>query len=198
MPRLDGIEAARRIRAGTGKSRNARIIAVTAHAMPDELDNFREAGIDQYLIKPVTRGSLARAMSAQATPGRSPASGIPASESGAAARPLIDDQQLFDLLGRLNDTTADNLLLRFMLEGEQIVGALTASPSAQDVPWLCHRLAGSASTFGAQRLASLLQAMVENQGDERALSALRSLLAEAWPATRAALADARPTLAVAS
>ena len=150
MPRLDGIEAARRIRAGTGKSRNARIIAVTAHAMPEELDRFREAGIDDCLIKPVTRSSLARAMSVGPLSASSPmsASGptsqFPMSAKGMASRPLIDDQQLSDLFGRLSDATANDLLRRFILEGDQIIAALTSCPPAPDRHRLCHRLAGSA------------------------------------------------------
>ncbi len=203
MPRLDGVEAARRIRSGTGKSRNARIIAVTAHAMPEELDRFRDAGIDHCLIKPVTRSSLARAMSVGPLSASSPmsASGptsqFPMSAKGMASRPLIDDQQLSDLFGRLSDATANDLLRRFILEGDQIIAALTSCPPAPDRHRLCHRLAGSASTFGAQRLSALLQMMVESQTTESAISGLQGQLTETWPATRAALADARPTFAIA-
>ncbi|WP_081533983.1 ATP-binding protein [Rhodovulum sp. P5] len=57
MPRLDGVEAVRRIRAG-GASRHARIIALTAHAMPDEIARFRAAGMDDVGTKPVSRKQL--------------------------------------------------------------------------------------------------------------------------------------------
>ncbi len=70
MPRLDGIEAARRIRSGKGLSEKARIIAVTAMPCPRIWIVFRAAGIDGYVIKPVTRGTLARALSGRA-PARS-------------------------------------------------------------------------------------------------------------------------------
>ena len=192
MPRLDGLEAARRIRAGSGKSRDARIIAVTAHAMPDEIERFRAAGIDDHLIKPVTRGTLARAMS-----GRGPVVAVLPAAEGPTARPLIARGQISDLLGRLDDATADDLIRRFIREGDEIVAALTTGPPPPDPNRLCHRLAGSAATFGAQRLAALLLAMVHNPPADGAQPALQSLLAETWPATRAALAAARPTLAVA-
>ncbi|GAA0285183.1 hybrid sensor histidine kinase/response regulator [Rhodovulum strictum] len=58
MPRLDGVEATRRIRLG-GRSRNARIIALTAHAMPHEIEGFRRAGMDEIGFKPVSRRQLA-------------------------------------------------------------------------------------------------------------------------------------------
>lgn len=192
MPRLDGIEAARRIRAGSGKSRHARIIAVTAHAMPDEIERFRAAGIDDHLIKPVTRGTLAHALS-----GRGPVAAILPAAEGPTARPLIARRQIADLLGRLDDATADDLIRRFIREGDEIVATLTTGPPASDPNRLCHRLAGSAATFGAQRLAALLLAMVQTPQSPDARPDLQALLAETWPATRAALASARPTLAIA-
>ena len=57
MPRLNGIEAARRIRAG-GPNRDSPIVALTAHAMPEDLESFRQAGMDQSLVKPLSRAAL--------------------------------------------------------------------------------------------------------------------------------------------
>ena len=61
MPRLDGIGATRLIREG-GASKNACIIALTAHAMPNEIVEFRAAGIDDIVTKPVSRALLAEAL----------------------------------------------------------------------------------------------------------------------------------------
>ena len=59
MPRMDGLEATRRIRAhGFKKS----IIAVTAHALPEEVERSLAAGCDQHLTKPVSRADLAEAL----------------------------------------------------------------------------------------------------------------------------------------
>ncbi|WP_132544584.1 PAS domain-containing hybrid sensor histidine kinase/response regulator [Rhodovulum euryhalinum] len=68
MPRLDGVEATRRIRLG-GRSRHARIVALTAHAMPHEIEEFRFAGMDEVGSKPVSRGQLA-ALLAEGAPRR--------------------------------------------------------------------------------------------------------------------------------
>ncbi len=192
MPRLDGVEAARRIRSGMGQSRDARIIAVTAHAMPEELDHFRDAGIDDYLIKPVTRGSLARALGGREEQALSSAPEVP----GLA--PLIDERQLSDLLGRLGDRTAADLMRRFIDEGDRMVASLTSCPPPPDLERLCHRLAGSAATFGARRLAAILHTMSHSQRTEGAMSGLQGMLRETWDATRAGLSAARPALAAAS
>jgi CheY-like chemotaxis protein len=59
MPRLDGLEATRRIRAGEGRSREAPIVALTAHALPEERCRVAEAGMQDLLIKPLRQKHLA-------------------------------------------------------------------------------------------------------------------------------------------
>ena len=55
MPVLDGLEATRRIRAGHAGEENSRIsvVALTAHALPDDKILCLEAGMDEYLTKPI-------------------------------------------------------------------------------------------------------------------------------------------------
>lgn len=68
MPRLDGVEATRQIRA-RGASAGARILALTAHALPEELVKFRAAGMESCLTKPITRDQLLAAL-ASVEPGK--------------------------------------------------------------------------------------------------------------------------------
>lgn len=41
-----------------------RIVAYTAHAVPEAFESFRSAGFDDVLIKPVTRDALLRVFGA--------------------------------------------------------------------------------------------------------------------------------------
>lgn len=53
MPRLDGLEAARRIRAGEGPNARAPIVALTADAGGEERTQALKAGMDDFLTKPI-------------------------------------------------------------------------------------------------------------------------------------------------
>jgi signal transduction histidine kinase/CheY-like chemotaxis protein len=61
MPVMSGIEATRRIRSGEAGSidPNVPIIALTAHAMASDREKFLEAGMDDYVSKPIDFGELA-------------------------------------------------------------------------------------------------------------------------------------------
>lgn len=53
MPRLDGLEAAQRIRAGEGPNASAPIVALTADTGGDERTQALKAGMDDFLTKPI-------------------------------------------------------------------------------------------------------------------------------------------------
>lgn len=58
MPVMDGFEASRTIRLGEPPDRHLPIVAMTAAAMPGDRDRCLEAGMDDYLSKPVRLADL--------------------------------------------------------------------------------------------------------------------------------------------
>jgi CheY-like chemotaxis protein len=51
MPRMDGIQVLRAVRRD-GALRGIKVLALSAHALSDEVRQIREAGADAYLAKP--------------------------------------------------------------------------------------------------------------------------------------------------
>ncbi|KAB2663674.1 MAG: response regulator [Verrucomicrobia bacterium] len=62
MPEIDGCEATRRIRAEPGVYGDPYIVAFTAHAFLKEELEGRQAGMDDYLTKPIRLGTLRDAL----------------------------------------------------------------------------------------------------------------------------------------
>jgi len=60
MPNVDGMEATRRVRAGelSGVDAAVPIVAITAHSMHGDREEFLAAGMDDYLAKPFSKQAL--------------------------------------------------------------------------------------------------------------------------------------------
>jgi len=68
MPEMDGLEAARRITAQHPAGARPRIVAMTANAMQGDREMCLEAGMDDYIAKPIRAAALTAAL--RATPAR--------------------------------------------------------------------------------------------------------------------------------
>ena len=187
MPRLDGMEATRLVRQG-GASAKARIVAVTAHAMPGELYRYRAAGMDDCLVKPITRGGLSAAIEGRAV--------IVPADAGSDAP--LDRDTLHDLLTHLGAETLVGLLLRFVAEGDATLARIDAGADPDEVRRLVHRLAGSASTFGAHQVARHLATLETLLKSGRPTIWATDDLRSSWAETRAAVEQACATILPAS
>jgi CheY-like chemotaxis protein len=62
MPEMDGLEATRRLCADIPAGKRPRIIAMTANAMQGDREMCLEAGMDDYLSKPIRVEELVAAL----------------------------------------------------------------------------------------------------------------------------------------
>lgn len=69
LPKMDGLEATRRIRADE-RTRDVPIIALTAHALKSARDSALEAGCDSVVTKPCPPSQLEEAVRRQLDAGR--------------------------------------------------------------------------------------------------------------------------------
>ena len=63
MPRMDGIQVLRAVRENAAL-RDIKVLALSAHALSDEVRQIREAGADAYLAKPADPKSVLDAVRA--------------------------------------------------------------------------------------------------------------------------------------
>ena len=81
MPEMDGLEATRRIRQLSDKVARVPIVGVTAHALKGDRERFLEAGMDDYVSKPINKDALLDTIA------RLVAAAGPADEAGFMDRP---------------------------------------------------------------------------------------------------------------
>jgi len=159
MPVMDGLEATRRIRALDGGRASVPILAVTASALPEQVQACREAGMDGHLAKPIDRESLLAAVTSLADGGTlAEATRQPVSE---VRQPLLDQAALLHLAADIGPT-ADMVIGEFVDELRLGHETLSAPGIVEDLPRLRHaghRLLGAARTLGARRLGEAAEAM---------------------------------------
>jgi two-component system, sensor histidine kinase and response regulator len=100
MPEMDGLEALRRIRALDGPVSRIPVIALTANAMKGDREKYLEAGMDDYVAKPINMALLSDALSE--------ATGMPSGLHGTTVSPSATDQAGLarDAQGVLDDIDA--------------------------------------------------------------------------------------------
>lgn len=62
MPKVDGIAATKMIRALPGPAGTVQIIAMTANVLPDQVEHFLAAGMDDHVGKPIKQAELKAAI----------------------------------------------------------------------------------------------------------------------------------------
>jgi signal transduction histidine kinase/CheY-like chemotaxis protein len=188
MPRLDGLQLARAVRATEATEPDARrlpIIALTAAALANEAVHCREAGMDGFLLKPVGLNQLGEILAAY-VPIRPAAQAAPANDVAPVAAPdagdrPIDDELLLDIVGQ-DPGYAAQLLLDFLringpLHERLAVLARDGFADGQSAA-LAHRLLGSARTIAAVPLGLALSGLEQRLKENDAAGS-----AAAWAQT---------------
>lgn len=182
MPGMDGITAARLIREAGA---TVPIVATTAHAMPDEIAAFRAAGMNDILIKPITRAALRNMLAGVHAP--APA----ADPARPAALPLFDQAHFDDMARDFSPQRLGTMLTTFNAEMSAFIDM--PSGKTQEARRIlaeeAHRMAGSAGVFGAIRLNGLLRDLQSAALNDATsdLSALRRKIAGCWQTTSRAM-----------
>jgi CheY-like chemotaxis protein len=161
MPVMDGLEATRRIRElENGGPKRTPIVALTANAMMGTLERCLEAGLDDYLTKPLDISRLQDVL--DRFMGRADGEQAPAADSStaAAAMPSADSA----IRARLVDVSGDDeefmieLVNAFLAGGEDTVQELRAAVQLGDAAAIgraAHKLKGAAANLHVNNLATM-------------------------------------------
>ncbi|MBK5964371.1 hypothetical protein CCR95_09815 [Thiocystis minor] len=173
MPVMDGLEATRIIRDPASAVRNHRlpIIAMTANAMRGDQEHCLNAGMSDYVSKPVSPTVLAQVL-AQWLPRESMSETRQASEVAeqtvtSSVRILDVDVSVFDradLLSRLMDdeNLARTVAKCFLTDLPRQIAALRGTLEVGDAPSAerqAHTIKGASANVGGQRLRAVAFAM---------------------------------------
>ncbi|CAI1653435.1 two-component sensor histidine kinase BarA [Serratia fonticola] len=154
MPNIDGIRASELIRQMPHHN-STPIVAVTAHAVSGEREHLLQAGMDDYLAKPIDEAMLTRVLSRYHTVELEPEASQPRSP---AEPPLSLDWPLaLRQAANKEDLARDllQMLIEFLPQVSDRVKAVLEGEEDDTILDLIHKLHGSCSYSGVPRLKQL-------------------------------------------
>ncbi|MBX5460195.1 MAG: response regulator [Steroidobacteraceae bacterium] len=192
MPVMDGLAAAREIRARELNGRRVPIVALTASAMTDEVERCTAAGMDGLLVKPLELSRLCEILDRYGFRAGAPAperstGGATQADAPTLAQKPVDLEQLRAIVGDDRDFM-NELCETFVASSSRIVEELLRALAAGDravLSAMAHKLKGGSASICAHELAALAAALEKDAKDkpfaelERAVQSLREAFNQA-------------------
>ena len=173
MPEMDGLQATKAIRSLSGERSGVPIIAFTANAYPEDVKACMEAGMVDFISKPVRKCALldviVRALNCDAVGDAS--INRPTTVATTGAVPLADAAEVFDpamlneLVDALGVARTREAVGRFNSETESRLSALRNLTPETDIQRLAreaHSIKGISATFGLRELSDLAAELERN------------------------------------
>jgi PAS domain S-box-containing protein len=184
MPVLDGIAATRQIRDPLSPVLNHGIpvIAMTAHALARDQEECLDAGMNDYVTKPVEPFALAAVIEKWLPEGPVPGPAVPPEQF---PRPRLAALAVYDragFLARMMDDEGLRAAIQETFLGDmpaqlKVLGEVVARGDVDEAGALAHRIAGAAGNVGGEVMREVAVAM-ENAGRARDLAAQARLYPE--------------------
>lgn len=160
MPEMDGIEATKKIRLLDNPKLSAiTIIAITANCQPEDLLKYEEAGMDDYLGKPIEESNLIEIILSNSKE-------IPSTDSTVAE----DNHLLYDLAMIHSISGGDNAFIKKMIllfietvpsNVKELVDA-TQHKNWEQVSKMAHKLKSTIDSMGIRSIHDQIRAVEMN------------------------------------
>ena len=180
MPVMDGLEATHRIREFEGGRRRTPIVALTANAMMGTLERCLEAGMDDYLTKPLDISRL-QDMLDRFIGARTDSPGTAASSTVTTAPPLDNAvrSRLHEIAGGDVDFVGE-LINAFVMGGEEALREMNTAVQARDraaIGRAAHKLKGASANLHVDGLAAMAHALEQSAKAGREQESLQAISA---------------------
>ena len=185
MPEMDGYVATAEIRRREGKDRHTIIIAMTADALSGDRQRYLDAGMDDYLAKPVKTADL-RAVLTRWLPTSNEQS---VSTGGKREDPFIDDSSSTRMRSESMERPTTARYRRLIQQSGELDATVIEDLLAQGGVSLVSTLGESLRQEALTQLPVLQRAVTDNNGVIAAAAAHR-LKGAAWSLGLRALASA--------
>jgi CheY-like chemotaxis protein/HPt (histidine-containing phosphotransfer) domain-containing protein len=187
MPVMDGYQATAAIREMEGDKKHTTIIAMTAHAMEGDREKCINAGMDDYLSKPINPQELFKTITKWVRPKledefseepplpeEARTAQVIKSQQGA---PLIDMEAAMARFGNDRDFFREMAeeFLNYVPEQIKVLEEAVQSDDTDSVQKTAHSIKGAAGNLSAQKIFSLAL-IIENKGRSKDIADVSPLI----------------------
>jgi two-component system sensor histidine kinase/response regulator len=168
MPEMDGYEATAAIRQRQGTAKHTVIIAMTAHALQGDRGKCLEAGMDDYISKPLKLEHLQRVLE-RWRPAAQPEAAQRLTTASDPASPPVDLKRLREVTGEDEQEMQELVELYLQQTAADIarLQAAIAAGSVREVERLAHCCAGASANCGMVGIAPLFKGLEQAASEDR-------------------------------
>ncbi|MCS6791590.1 MAG: PAS domain S-box protein [Oscillatoriaceae bacterium SKYG93] len=192
MPEMDGLEATRRICQEWPSEKRPRIVAMTANAMLEARNICLQAGMDDYISKPIRIAELIQTLEkckprplhnkkgSEQT--HSTSDLLPTSNTRQSAIDTKVLQDLQKMLGEDEPQAFAEVIESYLADMPKLMQAIQTAIDDADAEALClsaHSLKSTSATIGAMTFSKLLK-RVEQIGKSGNTAEAASIISELW------------------
>ncbi|MCA9216768.1 MAG: PAS domain-containing protein [Planctomycetales bacterium] len=168
MPEMDGLQATQKIREIEASSgTHVPIVAITAHAMEEDRRRCLEAGMDDYLRKPVRRRELDEVIQRLCGVASKSTSDAAAKCDDASSRSWSEKEALDAVDGEVG--ILRDVIVAFVGECDELLENLATAIEQDDMPTLrraAHTMKGATRIFGVPAIQQLAGYMEKKAADD--------------------------------